>query len=289
MDSHKLSALPLLGDAKATLEMFIEDLDYKVSSDYASEIKKRKEEWDQELEKITHLPDSEQMQQPNVLRIVNEVAGKKSTIVCAAGSLPGDLHKLWKTYEPEGYHLEYGYSCMGYEIAGGLGVKMAHPDREVVVMVGDGSYQMLSSELATAIQEGLKITVVLLDNRGFGSIGSLSESVGSEGFGTNYRYRDEDTGELEGGVLPLDLAMNARSYGVGVQEAGDYDQLEEALQKARQADKTQVIVASVDKEQKVPGYSSWWDVPVAEESDIESVRKAREKYEEARKDQRNYF
>ena len=289
MDSHKLSALPLLGDAKATLEMFIENIDYKVSSDYASETKKRKEEWDLELEKVTHLPDSDQMQQPNVLRIVNEVAGKKSTVVCAAGSLPGDLHKLWKTYEPEGYHLEYGYSCMGYEIAGGLGVKMAQPDREVVVMVGDGSYQMLSSELITSIQEGLKITVVLLDNRGFGSIGSLSESVGSEGFGTNYRYRDENSGELEGGVLPLDLAMNAKSYGVGVQEVENYDQLEEALKKAKQAGKTQVIVASVDKEQKVPGYSSWWDVPVAEDSDIESVRKAREEYEEDRKDQRNYF
>lgn len=289
MDSHKLSALPLLGDAKATLEMFTEDLDYKVPSEFASEINKRKKDWDSELEKITHLNDDNQMQQPNVLRIVNEVAGKTSTVVCAAGSLPGDLHKLWKTYEPEGYHLEYGYSCMGYEIAGGLGVKMAHPDREVVVMVGDGSYQMLSSELITAMQENLKITVVLLDNRGFGSIGSLSESVGSEGFGTNYRYRDKDSGELEGDVLPLDLAMNARSYGVDVHEAEDYDQLKEALQKAKLADKTQVIVVAVDKEQKVPGYSSWWDVPVAEESAMESVKKAREEYEKSRKNQRNYF
>lgn len=289
MDSHKLSALPLLGDAKATLEMFTEDLDYKVPSEFASEINKRKKDWDSELEKITHLNDDNQMQQPNVLRIVNEVAGKRSTVVCAAGSLPGDLHKLWKTYEPEGYHLEYGYSCMGYEIAGGLGVKMAHPDREVVVMVGDGSYQMLSSELITAMQENLKITVVLLDNRGFGSIGSLSESVGSEGFGTNYRYRDKDSGELEGDVLPLDLVMNAKSYGVDVHEAEDYDQLKEALQKAKLADKTQVIVVAVDKEQKVPGYSSWWDVPVAEESAMKSVKKAREEYEKARKNQRNYF
>lgn len=289
MDSHKLSALPLLGDAKATLEMLIDDLEYSVSVDFASEIGNRKKEWSRELKQITHLPENEQMQQPNVLRIVNEIAGKNSTVVCAAGSLPGDLHKLWKTYEPEGYHLEYGYSCMGYEIAGGIGVKMAHPNREVVVMVGDGSYQMLSSELITSIQENLKITVVLLDNRGFGSIGSLSESVGSEGFGTNYRYRNKDSGELDGGILPLDLAMNAKSYGVDVQEADNYEQLEEALQKAMKAEKTQVIVATVDKEQKVPGYSSWWDVPVAEQSKIESVKEAREKYEEARKGQRNYF
>jgi 3D-(3,5/4)-trihydroxycyclohexane-1,2-dione acylhydrolase (decyclizing) len=289
MDSHKLSALPLLGDAKATLEMFIEVLDYSVPSDFDSKIKQRKKDWDQELEKITRLNDENQMQQPNVLRLVNEVAGKKSTVVCAAGSLPGDLHKLWKTYEPEGYHLEYGYSCMGYESAGGLGVKMAHPDREVVVMVGDGSYQMLSSELITSIQEGIKITVVLLDNRGFGSIGSLSESVGSKAFGTNYRYRNDDSGELDGGVLPLDLAMNAKSYGVGVQEAENYDELKQALQKAKDAEKTQVIVAQVDKEQRVPGYSSWWDVPVAEQSDMESVKRARKEYEEDRKDQRNYF
>lgn len=289
MDSYKLSALPLLGDAKATLEMLIDDLDYAIPTDFKTKIKQRKEDWNQELKRVTHLSEGKQMQQPSVLRIVNEIAGDNSTVVCAAGSLPGDLHKLWKTYDPEGYHLEYGYSCMGYEIAGGIGVKMAQPEREVVVMVGDGSYQMLSSELITSLQEGLKITVVLLDNRGFGSIGSLSESVGSGGFGTNYRYRDKNSGELDGGILPLDLAMNAKSYGVGVQEADDYGQLEEALQKAIKAEKTQVIVATVDKEQKVPGYSSWWDVPVAEQSDIESVKKAREEYEEARKDQRNYY
>lgn len=290
MDSHKLSALPLVGDAKVTLEMFIDDLeDFTLSGDYESSLKRRKTAWNQELERVTHLSEDTKMQQPNMLRMVNEASGKNSTVVCAAGSLPGDLHKLWKTYETDGYHLEYGYSCMGYEIAGGLGVKMAHPEREVVVMVGDGSYQMLSSELITAVQEGLKITVVLLDNRGFGSIGSLSESVGSKGFGTNYRYRNKDSGELDGGILPLDLAMNAKSYGVDVHEADDYGQLKEALRKAMQSDSTQVIVAAVDKEQKVPGYSSWWDVPVAEQSEIESVRKARRDYEKARKDQRTYL
>ncbi|MDX1619155.1 MAG: 3D-(3,5/4)-trihydroxycyclohexane-1,2-dione acylhydrolase (decyclizing) [Balneolaceae bacterium] len=290
MDAHKLSALPLLADAKATLERFNEDLKgYSIPSDYEAQLKKRKKEWVDELDRVTHLDDDDMMQQPNVIRMVNDAAGKHSTVVCAAGSMPGDLHKLWKTFEPGGYHLEYGYSCMGYEIAGGLGVKMAQPDREVVVMVGDGSYQMLSSELITSIQEDVKLTVVLLDNRGFGSIGSLSESVGSGGFGTNYRYRDRDSDRLEGDYLPLDFEMNARSYGVGVQKATTAGELNEALANALKADKTQVIVVPVDKEQKVPGYSSWWDVPVAEASEIASVQKARNEYEENRKDQRNYF
>jgi 3D-(3,5/4)-trihydroxycyclohexane-1,2-dione acylhydrolase (decyclizing) len=178
---------------------------------------------------------------------------------------------------------------MGYEIAAGLGVKMAHPGREVVVMVGDGSYQMLSSELITSIQEVLNLTVVLLDNHGFGSIGSLSESVGAEGYGTNYRYRDSKSNQLEGDWLPLDFQKNAESYGVEAQEANSYDELKEALQDAKNADKTQVIVVSVDKEQKVPGYDSWWDVQIAEHSDLDSVKKARKKYEQERGRQRNYY
>lgn len=290
MDAHKLAALPLQADAKVALEQFTRDLDdYSVPDSYMSQIKDRKQKWVEELDRVTRLPDEDLLQQPNVLRMVNEAAGKKSTVVCAAGSLPGDLHKLWKSFEPGGYHLEYGYSCMGYEIAGGIGVKMAQPDREVVVMVGDGSYQMLSSELITAVQEGIKITVVLLNNHGFGSIGSLSESVGSGGFGTNYRYRDTKSGRLEGELLPLDLEMNAKSYGVDVHKASNPDELRAALGKAVKAENTQVIVVPVEKAQKVPGYSSWWDVPVAEQSEIKSVNKARTEYEKNRKKQRDYF
>jgi 3D-(3,5/4)-trihydroxycyclohexane-1,2-dione acylhydrolase (decyclizing) len=243
----------------------------------------------EEMDRVTSLPSDDKLQQPNVLRAVNEAAGKESVVICAAGSLPADLHKLWKTFEPGGYHLEYGYSCMGYEIAGGIGVKMAKPDKEVVVMVGDGSYLMLSSELITAVQEGIKITVVLLNNHGFGSIGALSESVGSEGFGTNYRFREKESGRLEGDTLPMDFVMNAKSYGVGVQQAGSYGELDKALRNAFAAKQAQVVVVNVDKVQKVPGYSSWWDVPVAEVSALESVNKARKEYEEARKKQRNYF
>lgn len=290
MDAHKLSALSLIGDAKITLEMLDEALEgYSVYDFYRSKACQRKSDWEDEIKRVTNLETSQLLQQPNVIGIVNETAGEDSVVICAAGSLPGDLHKLWKPYQPGGYHLEYGYSCMGYEIAGGLGVKMAKPDKEVIVMVGDGSYQMLSSELITAIQEGVKITVVLLDNHGYGSIGSLSESVGSQGFGTNYRYREEDSNQLEGEHLPLDFVMNAKSYGVDVHTAENYDELEEALQKSYKANKTQVIVVSVDKEQKVPGYESWWDVPVAEIAETESAQKARKEYEEARKRQRDYF
>lgn len=290
MDAHKLSALSLIGDAKVTLEMLSEALaGHKVKDAYTSAINERKIDWIDEINRVTNLKTDQLLQQPNVIRIVNEAAGKDSVVICAAGSLPGDLHKLWKAYQPGGYHLEYGYSCMGYEIAGGLGVKMAKPDKEVVVMVGDGSYQMLSSELITAIQENIKITVVLLDNHGYGSIGSLSESVGSQGFGTNYRYRDEGSDQLEGEYLPLDFVMNAKSYGVGVHTAKNYDELDHALKKSFEAEKTQVIVVSVDKEQKVPGYESWWDVPVAEIAETESAQKARKEYEEVRKRQRDYF
>jgi 3D-(3,5/4)-trihydroxycyclohexane-1,2-dione acylhydrolase (decyclizing) len=290
MDAHKLSSLPLEADAGATLKQLLKDLNsYKIPESYRTTIEKRRNEWLTEMERVTNLPDDGGMQQPNVLRVVNEAAGKKSTVVCASGSPPGDLHKLWKTYEPGGYHLEYGYSCMGYEIAGGLGVKMAQPDREVVVIVGDGSYQMLSSELATAMQEKVKITIVLLDNHGFGSIGSLSESIGSKGFGTNYRHREEDSGQLDGELIAVDFAMNARSYGVGVHSVESYEELREAMEKSKKADKTQVIVVPVDKTQKVPGYNSWWDVPVAEKSKIKAVNEARKKYESDRKKQRDYL
>ena len=290
MDAHKLSALPLEGDAKVTILALQAALaDFHISEEYSSSIRELRAQWIAELDRVTNLTGYDQLQQPNVLKAVNNAAGKSSVVVGAAGSLPGDLHKLWKSYEPGGYHLEYGYSCMGYEIAGGLGVKMARPDKEVVVMVGDGSYLMLSSELATAVQEGIKITVILLNNHGYGSIGSLSQSVGSEGFGTNYRFRENQNGQLSGETLPTDFVMNAKSYGVNVHSVESYEQLDEALAEAMKADTTQVIVVPVDKVQRVPGYSSWWDVPVAEVSANDGVKQARKQYEEAKKKQRNFF
>lgn len=290
MDANKLAALSVVGDAKVCLIEFMEALkDYSVDDIYTSTLAERKDMWTEEIARVTNLETDEVMQQPNVVGIVNEKAGKNSVVVCAAGSLPGDLHKLWKSYQPGGYHLEYGYSCMGYEIAGGLGVKLAKPEKEVIVMVGDGSYQMLSSELITAIQEGINITIVLLNNHGYGSIGSLSESVGSEGFGTNYRYRDSESKQLEGSTLPMDFVMNAKSYGLVVQTAKNYDELKTCLKTAINSEKAQVIVATVDKVQKVRDYNSWWDVPVAEVSKTEFVKEAREKYSKERKKQKNYW
>jgi 3D-(3,5/4)-trihydroxycyclohexane-1,2-dione acylhydrolase (decyclizing) len=211
--------------------------------------------------------------------------------VCAAGAMPGDLHKLWRTRDPKGYHVEYGYSCMGYEIAGGLGVKMAAPEREVYVLVGDGSYLMLSSEIVTSIQEGLKLTIVLVDNHGFNSIGSLSRSLGTDGFGTQYRYRRNgslglDSESSPAPVLPVDLAANAESLGARVIRCRTIDELRTGLQEAKQSESTVVLTVEVDRYEGVPSYESWWDVPVAEVSEVDSVRAARKAYEEARKRER---
>jgi len=290
MDAHKLSALPLIGDAKVTLQELTDLLsDIKSDNQYSSTIETRKKDWVKEMDRVTNLSPNDQIQQPNVVKIVNDTAGDDSVIVCAAGSLPGDLHKLWRTKKPGGYHMEYGYSCMGYEIAAGLGVKMAKPDSNVIVMVGDGSYQMLSSELITAVQEGLKITVILINNNGYGSIGSLSESVGSEGFGTNYKYRNHDSGNLDGDYLPMDFVKNAESYGVEVLSPKTYSEIKEAMITSGNSQKTHVIVIDVDKTQRVPSYHSWWDVPVSETSTMDEVNQSREEYEDSRKKQRDYL
>jgi 3D-(3,5/4)-trihydroxycyclohexane-1,2-dione acylhydrolase (decyclizing) len=201
--------------------------------------------------------------------------------------MPGDLHKLWRTRDPKGYHVEYGYSCMGYEIAGGLGVKLAAPEREVYVLVGDGSYLKLSSELVTALQEGVKLIVILVDSHGFNSIGALSRSVGLDGFGTQHRFARDGLPVLDGDAeppeqLPLDLAANAASLGVEAVRVASIAELREALEQAKRANGTTVMVVEVDRYEGVPGYESWWDVPVAELSERAAVQQARADYETAR-------
>jgi 3D-(3,5/4)-trihydroxycyclohexane-1,2-dione acylhydrolase (decyclizing) len=224
---------------------------------------------------------------------VNELGDPNGIMVCAAGSMPGDLHKVWRSRHPKNYHLEYGYSTMGYEIAGGLGIKMASPDREVYVIVGDGSYLMLSSEIVTSIQEGYKLTIVLFDNHGFKSIGSLSRSLGQGGFGTRYVYPTDgvlpgdEVGE-EVKTLPVDLAENARSLGACVLKCDTYRDFAEALKAARSTDRTTLIYIENDRIVNVPGYDSWWDVPVAEVSEMPSVEAARKEWEEMRPRER-YF
>ncbi|MBI2913194.1 MAG: 3D-(3,5/4)-trihydroxycyclohexane-1,2-dione acylhydrolase (decyclizing), partial [Chloroflexi bacterium] len=289
-DAHKQAALPLVADARAALQELGGRLrGFRVSEKYSERVRSLRAEWDAEVDRIFHLGHGPPISQGEIIGAVNEFARPQDVVVGAAGSLPGDLHKLWRTRDARGYHLEYGYSCMGYEIAGGLGVKMAGPDREVYVMVGDGSYLMMSSEIVTSVQEGYKLNIILLDNHGFGSIGGLSKSLGSGGFGAEYRYRNPDTGQLDGAFLPVDFAANAASLGAHAIRAVTVDDLCGALEEARRQERTTVIVVEVDPNERVPSYESWWDVPVAEVSEMESVRGARAAYEEARKKERHFL
>jgi 3D-(3,5/4)-trihydroxycyclohexane-1,2-dione acylhydrolase (decyclizing) len=280
LDAGKQSALPLVGDAQVTLKELACALQgTTVSTSYATRVAEFREAWEKEVDRLHHLSPAHPISQGEVIGVVNEISGPRDVLVCAAGSLPGDLHKMWRTRDPKGYHLEYGYSCMGYEISGGLGVKMAAPDREVYVMVGDGSYLMMAQEIVTALQEGYKLTIVVLDNHGFSSIGGLSRACGNRGMGTEYRYRSN--GKLEGDLIPVDYVTNARSLGAEAVRATTRDEFKQALLAASKSQKTSVVVIETAYDQRVPGYESWWDVPIAEVSEVESVRAARSKYEEA--------
>jgi 3D-(3,5/4)-trihydroxycyclohexane-1,2-dione acylhydrolase (decyclizing) len=289
-DAFKHAALPLTGDARVTLEeLSVALTGWQTSKDYRVRAAQFNQEWDEEVERLYQLEHGVPLSQGEVIGAVNEISRPHDVVMCAAGSLPGDLHKLWRTRDPKGYHLEYGYSTMGYEIAGGLGVKMAAPEREVYVMVGDGSYLMMSQEIVTAVQEGIKLNIVLLVNHGFASIGGLSASIGSGGFGTHYRYRNAQSGQLDGAPLPVDYAANARSLGAYVIVAPTLVALKAALVEARDQKQTTVIVVETDREQRVPSYESWWDVPIAEVSELESVQQARSAYEGAVKKERFFL
>jgi 3D-(3,5/4)-trihydroxycyclohexane-1,2-dione acylhydrolase (decyclizing) len=284
-DAHKQSALPLVGDARATIQELAEALKgFRVPESYAARLKSLREDWEKEVDRIYNLGWGPPISQGEVIGVVNEISNARDVVVCAAGSMPGDLHKLWRTRDPKGYHLEYGYSCMGYEIAGGLGVKMAAPDREVYVMVGDGSYLMMAQEIVTALQEGYKLNIVVVDNHGFSSIGGLSRACGNNGMGTEYRYRKN--GNLQGDMIPVDFVANAKSLGAHAVRARTREDLRTALLEAKKSTETSVVVIETDYAQRVPGYESWWDVPVAEVSEIDSVRSARAKYIQARKKER---
>ena len=290
LDAVKHGALPLLADARATLEELAAALaGWQVDGAYRARARQFNLAWDQEVDRLYNLEHGPLPSQGEVIGAVNMASGPRDIVLCAAGSLPGDLHKLWRTRDEFGYHLEYGYSCMGYEIAGGLGAKLAAPDREVYVMVGDGSYLMMAQEIVTAVQEGLKLTIVLINNHGFASIGGLSQSVGSAGFGTRYRQRNPATGQLDGDPLPLDLAANARSLGAHVIVAPHLLALRQALEAAKQQARTTVIYVETDREQRVGGYESWWDVPVAEVSALDSVQAAFAAYKAAQEKERHHL
>ncbi|MBI1298902.1 3D-(3,5/4)-trihydroxycyclohexane-1,2-dione acylhydrolase (decyclizing) [bacterium] len=292
-DAYKHAALPVIGDARATLAELAELLSgFTASAEHTAHAKKLHDEWEAEVDRIYAIRNEPLPSQGELIGAVNDEGDPDAVMVCAAGSLPGDLHKLWRTRHPKQYHLEYGFSCMGYEIAGGLGVKMAEPEREVYVMVGDGSYLMLANEIVTSIQEGYKLTIVLMDNHGYKSIGALSRSVGTQGFGTRYVFPQDDRLPSDRAdaveTLPVDLAMNARSLGAHVIECASRADFVTALETAKGIDRTTVIYVPNDRYVGVPGYESWWDVPVAEVSEVDTVQAAREEWEEMRAKER-YF
>ena len=294
-DALKHGSVSLVGDAKIVLQELSDRLgDHAVPNAHREQAQALHQQWEAEVDRIYAIRNQPLVSQGELIGAVNELGDADGVVVCAAGSLPGDLHKLWRARHPKNYHLEYGYSCMGYEIAGGLGVKMAAPEREVYVMVGDGSYLMLSSDIVTSIQEGFKLTIVLIDSLGYNSIGGLSRSLGQQGFGTRFVYPENnrlpgDEAGLEVNRLPVDLAMNARGLGAHTIECESYDEFVAALEEAKTIDHTTVITIHNDRYVGVPGYETWWDVPVAEVSEMESVQQARAQWEIKQAEERYFY
>ncbi|MDP9251500.1 MAG: 3D-(3,5/4)-trihydroxycyclohexane-1,2-dione acylhydrolase (decyclizing) [Chloroflexota bacterium] len=292
-DAQKHAGHAVVGDARAAIDA-LAGWSYTVEPSYREKVGRLVREWSKEVDRLYSLGHTPLPAQSEVIGAVNEAAGEHDVVVCAAGSLPGDLHKLWRTRDPKGYHVEYGFSTMGYEIAGGIGVKMAAPDREVYVLVGDGSYLMMAQELVTAVQEHIKIVVVIVDNHGYSSIGGLSRSLGSEGFGTQYRYRKSGSLGLDregpqGDTLPVDLAANAASLGAVSERVRTIVELRAALVGAKRVEGPYVVTIETDRYESVPAYESWWDVVPAQVSGLAEVRASRERYEKGRKSARRHL
>ena len=287
MDAHKLRATPVVADAREALRALDSLLGAAGYTGTSAAYRKRatdlKHEWDGVVTKLrTVNGEPGDLGQAEVIGIVNDAVGGHATVICAAGSLPGDLLRLWRVDDPKAYHVEYGFSCMGYEIAAGLGVRLADPERDVVVMVGDGSYLMLNSEIVTAVAEGLKLTIVVLDNHGFQCILALQRAVGVPDFANELRFRDPATNRLTGAYVPVDFRAHAAAMGALGLRANTPDELRDALAQARASDRITVILVPTEPEKRVGGFESWWDVPVAAASHETSVRTARKAYERAR-------
>ncbi|MEU6549876.1 3D-(3,5/4)-trihydroxycyclohexane-1,2-dione acylhydrolase (decyclizing) [Streptomyces sp. NPDC046915] len=284
-DGHKLAGTPLVADARSGLQELTEALamhGHRTADSYATEYTEDKERWEQRVDACYEADEPDvRPTQPQVLGALDAIVDETDVLINAAGSLPGDLHKLWRTRSRDQYHLEYGYSCMGYEIPAAIGVKMAAPDRPVWALVGDGTYLMMPTEIVTAVQEGIAIKILLVQNHGYASIGGLSESVGGERFGTAYRFASED-GTFTGAPLPVDLAANAASLGMRVLRAKTVRDLRAALAEARAADTPTCVYVETETADTVSGAppaQAWWDVPVAETATRSSAVKARELYE----------
>ena len=291
LDAHKLGGLPLVADARRALAVLGEALaaaGYRTEDGYRAEIGRLKAEWEAAVDDLRRVRQPDRLAQAEVIGLVNEAAGGTGVVVNAAGTMPGDLLKLWRTEDPKAYHLEYGYSTMGYEIPGGLGVKLADPQRQVFVLIGDGSYLLMNSEIVTAVQEGIAVTVVLVDNHGFQSIHGLQRSVGSQQFGNELRFRAADSGRLNGAYIPVDYVKHAEAMGARALYAPTADTLRAALATAQAGDRITVVVVPVDPERRVPSFEGWWDVPVAAASAQPAVQQARAAYEAALGQQHTY-
>ncbi|MFF4259200.1 3D-(3,5/4)-trihydroxycyclohexane-1,2-dione acylhydrolase (decyclizing) [Streptomyces sp. NPDC001663] len=292
LDAVKHSAEPLVADARLGIQALAGALDgWEVEETYRRHIRQLIART-REIEDECFAPErntGDLPAQTQILGALNEVLDDRAVVINAAGSMPGDLQQLWRARDPKAYHVEYAYSCMGYEIAAGAGAKMADPTREVVVLVGDGSYLMMAQEIVTMVSEGLKVIIVLVQNHGFASIGSLSESLGSQRFGTKYRFRDGDSGLLDGDVLPVDLAANASSLGADVLHATSVEEFRAAMEKAKAATRTTVVHVETDLYGPNPPGHGWWDVPVSEVSALESTRAAHETYAANKRAQRHYL
>jgi 3D-(3,5/4)-trihydroxycyclohexane-1,2-dione acylhydrolase (decyclizing) len=296
-DAGKQSGLAVVADAREALTALTAALDgYAVDPAYRDRQAALWSAWDEQVEAAYHPPAEVTesladglLTQSQVIGTVNELTDPRDVVLCAAGSMPGDLHKLWRVRDRKGYHVEYGYSCMGYEVPASIGIRLADPDRDVFAMVGDGGYLMMPTELVTAVQERVKVVVVLVQNRGFHSIGSLSQSLGSQRFGTRYRYRGETSHRLDGDLIPVDLAANARSLGAHVIEVHTADELAEAIKaaKAWPADGGPVVIhVETDPFVSAPDTGAWWDVPVSAVSKLESTQAAYAAYQEHKQAQR---
>ncbi|GAA4932587.1 3D-(3,5/4)-trihydroxycyclohexane-1,2-dione acylhydrolase (decyclizing) [Streptomyces coeruleoprunus] len=280
-DAHKLAAGTLVADARAGLEALTDALGgHRVDPAYVAEYTEGKRRWEQVVTAAYRADDDAVPTQTQVLGALDAVVGDDDVVINAAGSLPGDLHKLWRARGPRQYHLEYGYSCMGYEIPAGIGVQQAAPSTAVWSLVGDGTYLMMPTEIVTAVQEGLPVNLVLIQNHGYASIGGLSEETGGERFGTAYRHRAPD-GTFTGDPLPVDLAANAASLGMDVLRPKTAGELREALSAARASDRPTCVYVETDPvNPHAPGAEAWWDVPVAQVATREAAVAARDRYDE---------
>lgn len=273
MDAAKLGGEAILADAREGLQALQKELqERQYRSAYgASEIADLRAEWNAEVDRLYVAQHESGLAQTTAVGIVNRTIDPSSVIVCAAGSLPGDLHRLWRASEPKTYHMEYGFSCMGYEVSGAFGAALAEPDREVYAMVGDGSYLMLHSEFVTSLQEQKKMTILLFNNNGFQCIHNLQREHGSDGFGNEFRYRESESGRLTGDYMPMDFAAHARSMGAKSYRAETAEQLEQALRDAKNETVSTLIEIPVVPGTNAGGYESWWNVGVPEVSAEEKV------------------